>query len=132
RQFPGVRRFQEETLDFYKKHGYIQTATGFKRRGPMKPTEAINTMIQSIAFHTLLQNLIKIQELFDQEGFDSLIVTQTHDSIMFDVVEDEKNEIIRHVTEIMTTPVWDWHKVVPLKVEWEIGRNWYDMQEIKD
>lgn len=129
-QFPFVKQFQQEELDFYSKHGYVQLATGFRRYGPMLPTEVINTGVQGPAFHTLLFNINKMRNEMKSASMESKIISETHDSVLFDVKEKEKTEIITLSKKIFTTPVWEFQKEVPLEVEFEIGKNWYEMKGI--
>jgi len=130
KEFYGVKKFQEKTLDFYAENGYIEMETGFRRYGPLKPTEILNSKIQGVSFHTLLVNLIEIRKQFIKEKLNTKIITQTHDSALFDVDENEEDFVIDLVSNIMTKPIWDWQKGVPLIVKWEKGINWYNMEPI--
>jgi DNA polymerase-1 len=50
------------------------------------------------------------------------MIMQVHDELIFDVANDEKEKVLKIVTELME----NCYKLdVPLKVETNFGKNWY-------
>jgi len=60
----------------------------------------------------------------------SQAVGEVHDSILFDMRPDEIEEVVELATEILISKRFDWQRDVPLSVTWEIGENWYEMEEL--
>lgn len=143
------RMFFEEFSDFakakrkaildYEKKGYIELKTGFKvyhgKNGPLSINNILNTPIQGPAFHCLLWSYNKLMKTKLDELWNSFIIGQIHDEILFDCDPDEDTHINPLIKRVMTEDIrehWPWI-VVPLKVEMEesdINGNWYDMREV--
>ena len=130
REHKGIKDWQQLVIDSYYELGYVELVSGFRRHAPLDHTKIINTPIQGAAFHVLLEGLIKCSNHLKEKGFASLPVAQIHDSVLFDVKENELASLIEIVTyELMKFPDFLPNKV-PLEVEWEIGRNWSEMEEM--
>jgi DNA polymerase-1 len=128
----GVRRWQDELVKFYELNGFIEMFYGFKRYAPLSRNQIYNTPIQGTAFHILLESIIRIDEWLEEEEMESKMIAEIHDNLMFDTCPGEEESLVENVTRIMTNPTQDWAKIVPLKVEWEIGENWRDMEAVFD
>jgi len=120
----------------YLARGYFDTYTGFRCQGVLERNQAINFPIQGSAFHCLLWSLIMIDEWLRETGKKSRIVGQIHDSILFDVVPEEFDELLENVNRIMTkelTKTWSDWIIVPIEIEadaCEIDQSWYYKKEI--
>ena len=58
---------------------------------------------------------------------------QIHDELVFEVPPEELDEVVELVREEMTTPLEERLKLeVPLRVELGVGRNWLDVEEVKE
>ena len=130
KKYAVVKQWQTQWVKDYYKRGYIEFFLGFRRYGPMKRTEIINTPIQGTSYHLLQHALNKINALRKKEGWESLILGQIHDSIMFSVHPDERDYLMETVQKIMTTPDYDFVNV-PLAVEFAEGANWEKMSGVK-
>lgn len=93
RRFPKLVKRREQQLEFWRKHGYVES---FHRRRKYcsKPTEALNSAIQSTAAEVAINALLKLEE----EGFRPVILV--HDQI---VCEAPKNKSFERFVEIMET-----------------------------
>jgi DNA polymerase-1 len=84
---------------------------------------AMNTPIQGTAADILKMAMIELQKRIDKENLNSKMLVQVHDELVFDVPENEveiMKELIRDVMENI-------YKLdVPLKVDIEYGRTWYE------
>jgi len=58
-------------------------------------------------------------------------IFEIHDSITFDTVPEEEEDVIAISTEILCSKRFSWQGDVPITVSWEEGQNWYDMKPIK-
>ncbi len=127
----GVKKWQNKIIHECEKGcGYVETPLGFRRRMPMSKNKILNSPIQGTSFHLLLDGLIKINREIKARGLRSLPIVQVHDSVLFDVVDSEVEEIIKLGESIWGQKQFDW-QCVPMACTWEIGPSWSEMEEIK-
>lgn len=127
-KYEVVKEWQTQFQKEYYSKGYIEFFLGFRRYGPMKRTEIVNTPIQGTSYHLLQHALNKINALRKKERWESLILGQIHDSILFSVLPDEKDYIMETVERIMVTPDFDFVNV-PLAVDFTEGANWEELSK---
>jgi DNA polymerase-1 len=130
KEFGGVKAWQMSMIDFYNKHGYVEAFTGFRFYGPLESEKICNYVIQSVSFHTLLAGLTDIYRYILDKKLVSFMPAQIHDSALFDVKASEEEEIREVSIRILTTPKWEWQKIVPLEIGWKRGKNWYEIEKI--
>jgi len=65
--------------------------------------------------------MVKIDEKFTKKGFSSKMLLNVHDELVFEVPEEEKEEVEREVLEIMENVV---KLKIPLVVSAGWGKNW--------
>lgn len=112
-------------------NGYLTTCFGRKRRfplimdqGPLR--QAINFPIQSIASDCCLTSLIELHHLLKR--YNSRVIWTVHDSILFEIARECKDEAIELIHKVMTRPR---HPSLPaLKVEMTMGNNLFDMEKV--
>ena len=132
--YPGIRDFQaKEIADAYA-NGYVRTLMNRKRvieelknKNYMIRSSgermALNTPIQGTAADILKKAMVEIYREFDKRNLKSKMLIQVHDELVFNVLDDEIDEVIEIVRDIMENTF----KIdVPLKVDIEIGNNWYE------
>ena len=57
-------------------------------------------------------------------------MAQIHDSGVIDAKENEIEDVVEGATKLLKrVPGWILYDV-PLEVEWQIGRNWAEMEEV--
>jgi hypothetical protein len=133
--FPVHKKYMDETYQHYMEHGYVDTFTGFRCKGLMSRNNVLNYPIQGSAFHCLLWSFIELDRILREDRWDSKIVGQIHDAIVFDVHPDELEELlplIRRVTCQDLPKAWPWI-VVPLEIDAEItpiDGSWAEKEEI--
>jgi len=130
REFYGVKEWQDRTIRDYKKKGYIELVSGARRPGPLSINKLYNTPIQGPAFHLNLDALRRIDEEVKRRKLKSQLIIEVHDSITVDTVLEEAEEIVDLVTSVMVSKRFDWQGDVPLSVSWEVGYNWYSMEDL--
>jgi len=134
-KFREYSEWKDRWWNTYVARGFFDTLTGFRCRGVMKRNEVINYPVQGAAFHCLLWSLIMIDRWIEERRLKSRIVGQIHDSILFDVVPEEFDELLENVNKIMTKQlkkVWKWI-IVPLEIEaeaCEVDQPWYYKKEV--
>ena len=124
KRFPVYDKWKRTWVDAYRSKGYIQTLTGFVCQGYMKKNEIINYGIQGSAFHGLLWSLTRlIRYEMRKRRMKTLIVGQIHDSIVSDIVPEERDDYIMLCRDVVTRQLreeWPW-LIVPMDVEMEIA-----------
>lgn len=127
-QYRDVKHWQQEVIDWYERYGYVKLVSGFRRRAPLTPTQIGNTPIQGPAFHVLLEKLEPIRVGLSE--FESHMVAESHDNILFDVKLDEVEDLLDICNPILLRqPDWLPYEV-PFEVDWAMGETWADMEEL--
>ena len=135
-RFPVYAQWRKDIWQFYKDNGYIETPTGFRFTGAMRKNDTANYIIQCSAFNVLLKSFIMLDWNRQQEGWDTKLIAQIHDSILFDMLPSEKDHIVEEIKEVTTKKVpeeWPWI-ITPLNVEFEIcpvDGNWAKKEKIE-
>ncbi len=103
-QFPNIQKYMDETINFCKENGYVETLMGRKRwlkdinsanftvRG-FAERNAINSPIQGTAADMIKLAMIKIDEQIRVHNFKSKMLLQVHDELVFDVLKEELEAI---------------------------------------
>lgn len=134
KDMPRVRQWQQDSEEFYLEHGYLDYLTGFRvhygKEGPLTYNEICNLPNQGWAFHRMLAVLMKVEAEMRRRKMVTWIVGQIHDSIVYDIVDDEVDDVIELSEELAAESVWDFDKVVPWEAEFKIGRNMLDMVKV--
>ena len=132
--FPGIKEYMDKVVSDAHKNGYVKTL--FNRKRVIEELNnknflirssgermAMNTPIQGTAADILKMAMVELQKRIDEENLNSKMLVQVHDELVFDVPENEveiMKELIRDVMENI-------YKLdVPLKVDIEYGRTWYE------
>ena len=133
-QFPGIRRYMDQTIEFARKHGYVETVTGRRRyirdirsanntiRGAAE-RNAINAPIQGTAADMIKLAMINIHRELTRRGRKTRMLLQVHDELVFDLYPPEQQEVLPMVEEKMKTAI---PLDVPLAVEMGVGENWLE------
>ena len=133
-QFPNIQQYMNDTINFAKENGYVETLMGRKRwlrdinsanftvRG-FAERNAINSPIQGTAADMIKLAMIKIDHELKAQGFKSKMLLQVHDELVFDVLKEEleriKPVILHCMQTAMTLP-----NNVPTDAELGFGDNW--------
>jgi len=134
KKYEGVRDWQNETMKFYERFGYIELLTGFRCQGYMTRNELFNFPIQGPAFHCLMYSLNWINYELREKEFGTQIIGQIHDCCLFDTAPKEEKAVREMSTRIATQQIredWKWI-VVPLVLEFEstkVNGAWFSKSE---
>ncbi len=132
--YPGIKEYMDkEKADAYSL-GYVRTLMNRKRvieelksKNYMIRSSgermALNTPIQGTAADILKKAMVEIFDEFNKRGLKSKMLIQVHDELVFNVVNEELEEVRKIVKNIMENT---FKLDVPLKVEIEVGSNWYE------
>ncbi len=131
-RFSGIKKWQEETLRFYSRYGYVETLTGARLRydaggSLLTFNKILNFPIQHLAAVLIGDAMCRcVKE-------DFRVVLQIHDDITLLVPHNEVEETVRYVAELMCmpSPVYrPWAHLVPLSVEVKVSdQSWGQMKE---
>lgn len=134
KQFPNIQKYMDDSINFAKENGYVETLMGRKRwlrdinsanftvRG-FAERNAINSPIQGSAADMIKLAMIKIDKAFKQHQFKSKMLLQVHDELVFDAHKDEVEKIKPVILECMQTAMALPHGV-PTDAEVGTGDNW--------
>lgn len=135
--YPKVKEYQEKTLEFARKNGYVETLLGRKRFLPEINTLsyrekseveriAINMPIQGLGADILKKSMIEIERVILEKKWQNkaFFVLTIHDEIIFEVAEEIKEEFKVIIKETMENIL---NLGVPLKVNVREGKNLADL-----
>jgi len=134
-QFPALKSYMDETVQFARDNGYVKTLVGRKRalrdinsRNGLTRSNAeriaVNTPIQGSAADMIKLAMIAIHKKLKDGKFKTKMILQVHDELVFDVHKSELEEIKVMVEECMRTAMPS--LTVPIVVGMDIGQNWLE------
>ncbi|MEP3347529.1 MAG: DNA polymerase I [Litoreibacter sp.] len=132
-RFPGIRTYMDETVQFAKDHGYVQTLFGRKintpeisAKGPgagFAKRAAINAPIQGTAADVIRRAMIQMPAAI--KDLPCKMLLQVHDELIFEVPEADVDKTISTVRDVMENASDPAVKFdVPLVVDAGQGANW--------
>ncbi|MEP7106422.1 MAG: DNA polymerase I [Ferruginibacter sp.] len=136
KQFPNIQKYMDDTINFAKETGYVETLMGRKRwlrdinsanftvRG-FAERNAINSPIQGSAADMIKLAMIKIHQEFTRQNFKSRMLLQVHDELVFDAHKDEVDLIRPVILNCMQTAL-PLPNEVPTSAEIGVGENWLE------
>lgn len=129
-QFAGVKYWQEKMVACYKKNGYVESLTGFRRYGPLSNSMIVNTPIQGLGSDILVDGQNRLADLAYRSNDLNLVFNlNVHDDNTFILPVpklDHYRELIVKNLVCSGLPFIN----VPLEVEASYGPNWFDMKKI--
>jgi len=129
-EYSGVKKWQNATLVSYAQKGYVTCLSGRRRHAPLDDTMIYNTPIQGTASDVLNDGTARLSEKACNEGKIYLQpVLSVHDEMGFYVPDQLVDTAVEEIVIEMLRPSYSW-VTVPLSVEVELGRNWYEMDKV--
>jgi len=133
-QFPGIKKYMSDTMNFARENGYVCTLMGRRRylrdinsanatvRG-FAERNAINAPIQGSAADMIKIAMINIHRELKAEKMDARMTMQVHDELVFDVPRHEVEKIKPIIEHHMKSAI---KTEVPIMVEIGTGINWLE------
>jgi len=133
-QYPKVKNYMDLSIEQAREKGYVETIMGRKRmlndinsrnavvRGYAE-RNAINAPIQGSAADIIKLAMIHVSDALKGQNFQSRMLLQVHDELVFDVHKSEVDRFIGLVKEKMEKAI---SLSVPLDVELGLGTNWLE------
>ena len=132
--YPQLKNYMSEQVDFARENGYVTTVLGRRRylkdinsqnavvRGAAE-RNAVNAPIQGSAADIIKIAMINIHRRMEKENWQSKMLLQVHDELVFDVPKTEVETLSALVKEEMENA---FSLEVPLLVEVGVGENWLE------
>jgi DNA polymerase I len=132
REYSAIKNYMDDTINFAREHGYVQTLLGRKRwlrditsnNATVRnyaERNAINAPIQGSAADMIKVAMINIYNELEKQNFKTKMLLQVHDELVFDVYKPELEKVKPIIEKLM-------REALPLKVPVEVGlgtgENW--------
>ncbi len=132
--YPKLRNYISEQIQFARENGYVETVMGRRRylkdingsnqvvRGAAE-RNAVNAPIQGSAADIIKIAMINIHNRLETENYQSKMLLQVHDELVFDAYKPELEKLkamVKHEMENAYT------LTVPLDVDLGVGNNWLE------
>lgn len=132
--FPKIILYLTDTMAFARKNGYVETLLGRRRYirdinahnailRKAAERNAINAPIQGTAADLIKIAMIRVDAEMTKRRLKSRMILQIHDELVFEVPNEELEEMKQLVPEIMNSSM---EMSVPLMTEVNWGESWYD------
>lgn len=132
--YPTLKAFITKQIDFARENGYVETLLGRRRylnninsqnaivrSGDER--NAVNAPIQGTAADIIKIAMINIQRILEEGNYQSKMLLQVHDELVFDV---HKNEL-ETLKPILKSEMENAYKLsIPLVVDLGAGKNWLE------
>jgi DNA polymerase-1 len=134
KQFPGIRKYMDDTIAFAREKGYVETVTGRRRylrdirsanntvRGGAE-RNAINAPIQGTAADMIKLAMVEIHQELTRRKLKTRMLLQVHDELVFDLFVPEEKEVRSLIEEKMKTAI---PLDVTMAVETGVGDTWLE------
>ncbi|MEY4812703.1 MAG: hypothetical protein RLZZ75_278 [Bacteroidota bacterium] len=136
KEFPNIQLYMDQQINKAKEQGFVETLMGRKRwlrdinssnftvRG-FAERNAINSPIQGSAADMIKLAMIKIHHEMKKQHWESKMILQVHDELVFDAVESELPALKALILSCMTTAM-ELPNGVPVEAEIGQGKNWLE------
>ncbi len=133
-QYPAIHEFMETTVETAREKGFVETLSGRRRNFKDLHSKnasiranaeraAINSPIQGTAADMIKMAMIKVSQML--EGKKSKMILQVHDELLFDLHENEKDELTPQIAIIMEEAL-PLPNDVPVEIDLGFGENWLE------
>ena len=135
-KYPGIKDYMERLKSECRKTGMVTTLFGRRIHLPgindkdhmrrnYAERQAINAPIQGTAADIIKRAMIRVPQALQSHGSEAAMLLQVHDELLFEVPNNEVDEVAKIITEVMERAAGPTVKMcVPLEVEAGIGDNW--------
>lgn len=134
-EFKGLKNYMETVVEQARIDGYVTTLKGRRRNlrdlnsgnsliRSHAERNAINTPIQGSAADMIKLAMIKIYKALQDGGFQTKMISQVHDELIFDVPRNELEAVKVVINENMKNALEGLR--VPILVGMDTGENWLE------
>lgn len=133
-KYSGVHKYMDQIKKQAENDGYVKTLMNRIRYIPeLKSSNhnthafgervALNTPIQGTAADIIKLAMVRVYKRLLEEKMESHLILQVHDELIIEAPEKEKEKAAKILKEEMENAI---SLKVPLKVDLNIGKSWYD------
>ena len=132
--YPKLKSYMSEQVDFAREQGYVSTVLGRRRylkdinsrnaivRGAAE-RNAVNAPIQGSAADIIKIAMLRIYDKMREQQFKAQMLLQVHDELVFECPKSELDAL----TKLVKTEMENAYKLhVPLTVDVGVGHNWLE------
>ena len=132
--YPKLKSYMSEQVDFAREQGYVATVLGRRRylkdinsrnaivRGAAE-RNAVNAPIQGSAADIIKIAMLRIYDKMREQQFKAQMLLQVHDELVFECPKSELDAL----TKLVKTEMENAYKLhVPLTVDVGVGHNWLE------
>lgn len=135
-RFPGIRDYMDETKNYARENGYVETIFGRRAHFPdikapnpqmraFNERAAINAPIQGSAADIIRRAMVRMDEAIDKARLSARMLLQVHDELIFEMPETEVADAIPVIKRVMEeAPFPALNLSVPLVVDARAAANW--------
>ena len=131
--FPGVKKYLDETVEQGRENGYVTTLYGRRRTLPELASSnfnvrslgermAMNTPIQGTAADIIKLAMVRVYRRLKAEGLRARLILQVHDELIVECPAEEKERAAKVLGEEMRGAA---ELRVPLSADVNSGTTWY-------
>jgi DNA polymerase-1 len=133
-QYPQVKNYMDNIIQFAKEHGYVETI--MKRRRYLRDIHSGNSVVRGVAERNAINapiqgssaDMIKIAMIniyneLKKQNMKTKMILQVHDELVFDTPRDEVEQVSGLVEQMMKNAI---KLKVPVVVDLNTGENWLE------
>jgi DNA polymerase-1 len=135
-KYSGVTQYLESTKQQARDTGYVETLLGRRRSIPEINSDnrqireaaermAINMPVQGTSADIIKVAMVNLYREMQKRQLKSRMLLQVHDELLFEVPQEEMEEMCQLVPKIMSTAL---ELSIPVKVDIKTGNNWGEMK----
>lgn len=137
-QYPTIRQFMDQTLELARKQEFVETLRGHRvyvpdinskngmRRAYAERT-AINAPLQGSAADIIKLAMIKLHQKLKEAPFQAQMIMQVHDELVIECPDEDLEGACTLIKESMESVA---QLRVPLIVDIDMGKNWFDAHQL--
>lgn len=135
-RFPGIKTYMDDTKEFAREHGYVETIFGRRAHYPdirssnpsvraFNERAAINAPIQGSAADIIRRAMMRMEQALCDASLSAKMLLQVHDELIFETPEEEVSKTIPVVKQIMENAAMPAINMsVPLAVDAQAADDW--------
>ena len=134
RRYPRVQAFLQETIQFARERGYVETLAGRQimipgigsddwRTRSRAERQAMNAPMQGSAAELVKRSMLDFERAVVEQGLDGCLHMQVHDELVASAPRDQGRAVAQLMTHCLEHPQ-GFSLSVPLVAETGVGQNW--------
>jgi len=135
-RYSGIKKYIENTVRDAGEKGFVTTLLNRRRylpeiRDPKKgirqaaERKAVNMPIQGTAADMIKIAMIQIHHYLKKNTLKTRMIIQVHDELIFEIPEDELEEVKKNIKKIMENAM---ELIIPVIVDISCGSNWAELK----